>query len=853
MADNFTEAVTHVTYHPGTPSTGYFYYTEDSSDPPVPITDINLSDLEPVEDQLEVMRLFDFEAMNEFSINPPTPTELGSLYALPSTGPSGSPMYTVDTVNKRITFSTTESDYVWLNGYHHTRGGDVQLPIINTLLDTIIIRRKTVSSRPRMTWTPGTKITARSLNVQSDQLLSLAQELRTTQLNPILFDHSIGAPYGVCPLDGNGVIPLKNIPTVLGGGGILFVDLSGNVIGDLGDVNETITPDDGFILTWNAESDEGPIWEPMYPLERNIDLAEAPNQGCLLWTESTVAGINEWVLKQLSANDLQNLSASTPDLVKGSLLYYDDVTEKWLPTTVDGTLTEGHVLTWNPSDYRWEAKLRPDITYEVFNLDEVSLETLADVGYQRDGSGAFQAVDGDVLAWFTNQDTNQGRWRDQSLDSWDLNNWWSGIKCSCEYAHAFGGPCPNADSYVECKDGTDCSNNDPNDWECTTDPHPLVGDPGQPGYSNGLRAASQWHFYNTGWTPYWDGMLEQNDNFDPNKHRGSFHTGPTFAGGMDPDGTLHCDFDDADTNFVIKWESIQLRTIIDKYINSNTPPPGGLSDWEDYPGYTRNDDASRWILGALNINHLKDVHARHYNFYTNPYGGGSSSVPSNGDILVWDDGSEYDDTDPDTGPPPPGKWVLKSGVNLGSTVTGDFDFYKTTHKFDSHIDTINGLAYNQDQIGQGFAGIWMDMHRFNYGRSSLHSWAIFCNGRATCRVRLFKTNSGGWNNFIRIPGDDDVADLINLTDNTSPEDTQNNTNRVMGIGQTTGNGSRRKERNPDDGDVFYLSDDVLMGSGSPNMYKDDLLICELENFQATNGDNTNTLMLVLTWRIEAVD
>ena len=42
-----------------------------------------------------------------------------------------------------------------------------------------------------------------------------------------------------------------------------------------------------------------------------------------------------------------------------------------------------------------------------------------------------------------------------------------------------------------------------------------------------------------------------------------------------------------------------------------------------------------------------------------------------------------------------------------------------------------------------------------------------------------------------------------------------------------------------------------MGSDdSPILEKDDLLICELENLTATNGDNTNSLMLTLTWRIE---
>jgi len=204
MADNFAEATTHVQYSPGTATTDYYYYLKG-------VTDLNLSDLDTDEEQLEVFRIFDYDNVSELLASPPSSEEINTLYILPALSQNGSSMYTVDTVNKKISFSTEAADYVWLNGTHHDRGADIQLTVVEHVVDTVIIRRRSVSARPKMIWTVGTKVTARTLNVQGDQLINLMQELRTFQLNPILFNYSIGTKSVICPLEPIAVIPLNHI------------------------------------------------------------------------------------------------------------------------------------------------------------------------------------------------------------------------------------------------------------------------------------------------------------------------------------------------------------------------------------------------------------------------------------------------------------------------------------------------------------------------------------------------------------------------------------------------------------------------------------------------------------------
>jgi len=952
--NNFDEAVTFHVHNAGTDAGELFYYLEDHENNP--IIDLHLSPLYPVSEQIEVRRMFDYDEVDELRSDPPTPDEVRTLLTLRDPTMSGSPMYTVKEDDNKIEFSDDPADYIWKQGIHHNRGGDIQLNVWNSELDTTVISRVSDASKAKMIWTVGTKVTARSLNIQTEQVLKLAQELRTIELNPSFFNNSLGVVNGVCKLDGNGVIPLKNIPIEIGGQGFLYVDLSTYTISDLGNVSadgsiinfnlsgeevslDLDAPREGEVLTftnvasWHEDWDGEEIynqWIPRIPLGGVIDLSEAPHLGTLIWEDSPYAvGRMEWTLRRIGMNDLSNVSAPSPDLELGNILFYNEATDTWVPSVnelytgilldifatalitvqgdadiedfhgdwfeitdslgvsqrytfdtastswgatiglqnlsiedvsqrivdsihvhhetldikpktgcppkdewgnypviltqkttgedgntpitssvsspesltisdsftggedgnyYDNSLTPEHILVWDMENSRWKASLRPDITYEVFDLEENNLDSLADVHYLVGGDGNAARVPGDVLAWFTN-DAQQGRWRDQSLDTWDINNWWAGT---------------NSDSVQ----------------------------PGDAMYSGGRKHATLWHYYSTGWVPYWDKALPQQDDYDPalggygdpdlpEQFRGAFHVGPPMAGGRNPvTEEAHIIFEDALANQVLKWKVESIKDLT----NDNT-----------FPGWNMDDDTSHWEMGRLNLNHLGDVYARKYDFMTHPHGGGTSYKPEANAILVFWDSDAYDENDPNTGPPIDA-WIVREGVDLGETYAGDYDSYSTTHTFDMKIKDAH-IGYGP---GDSFAGIWMDMYRFSYAKSRLMAWTLLHNGKATSRVRLFKTDYDDWRDGI----------LNDITDNTSSS--QNSSTRIIGGGQYSGQGFQRKVRDSSSSN-FYLSGDVLMGSDeSPIFRKDDILVCELENFNATNDHNTNLLTLILDWNILAV-
>ena len=161
MSNNHLEALTHKKFSPGEAGTN----GENLSYEDIPLS----SGLKTV-DQLSVIRKFSFAPVSDLVNSPPTTEELETLYTLPRDRESGSPMYTLDEVNKKIIFSTTASDYTWVNAQHHTRGAELTLPVVDFTTDTIIISRRTFINAPYITWVTGAKVTATILNAQSAQL-----------------------------------------------------------------------------------------------------------------------------------------------------------------------------------------------------------------------------------------------------------------------------------------------------------------------------------------------------------------------------------------------------------------------------------------------------------------------------------------------------------------------------------------------------------------------------------------------------------------------------------------------------------------------------------------------------------
>ena len=503
MPNNHLEAVTYKKFLPGEAGV-------DGAN--LSYADLDLSDLMLPKDQLSIIRKFSFTAVDDLVNSPPTTQELETLYTLPHDAKSGSPMFVLDEVNKKIIFSTTASDYTWVNGRHHTRGADLVMPVVDFTNDTIIITRRTFLDTPVIKWITGAKVTATVLNTQTSQLLQAIQELRTKVLTPIEFDYSIGASKGICPLDANGVIPLIRIPEELGGQGALAVDLSDKVLKDLQDVS-TSGKVAGHVLQWNPDHGASGSWVNDVPLKYAVDFASAVAYDVLRWTGTA------WELAAQNLYDLGNVD--TTGLGEASIIYFDHATgvdtwkiggQLWDDASYP-TLTDNHILTWNTENDRWEAKVHPFYTYQVFDLSDISIFQLKDA--QR-GTIDPEINDTDILAW------KAGFWMPKSIDTWDLNNIW----------------------YGEIE----------------------IEDPSDPGYSGGVEGPQMWsQFLRDGHILYWDKRLPQKD--DQGVPNGSFHSGPIFSGSHDPwTGESFVNLNTASPGDVIKWRIEARKTPTGKRI-----------------------------------------------------------------------------------------------------------------------------------------------------------------------------------------------------------------------------------------------------------------------------------------------
>ena len=150
------------------------------------------------QDEFVVVRKFD-----DSSISPAiTADETWTAWTLPNTSSSGSTMYSLSGTD--VTFSQTAADYTWTTA-QSGRSADVVLPSIASG-DTIYILRKTFNLQKLVNWTTGSKITSSNLNLASDQMLFLHQEMMTMWQKFHSLNPSVGQPDGVCPLDSSGTI-----------------------------------------------------------------------------------------------------------------------------------------------------------------------------------------------------------------------------------------------------------------------------------------------------------------------------------------------------------------------------------------------------------------------------------------------------------------------------------------------------------------------------------------------------------------------------------------------------------------------------------------------------------------------
>jgi hypothetical protein len=535
VSNNNEEAVTYSLREPG--ATGSTYWNT-----------LNLSDTLSVEEQIEVIRKFDLTLIDDLVNDPPTAAELETLYTLPRSLGNGSPMYTLDLDTGQVVMSSVASDYTWEDGNHHDRGANLLLPVYDSTTDTLIVNRRTPSALPVVVWIDGAKVTARSLNAANDQVIHLIQELRSRALNPTDLSFDRGASLGTCPLDSNGVIPLKHIPSELGGQGELFIDLSDHDLEELQDVAD-VAPINGNVLFWNSSLSPAGQWSNGIPLQGVLDLAGADPLDILRWDGS------DWELAPLILKDLGNVTTDTP--VAGNILNYNDSTGKWElagnVNTADSSYparSDNQLLTWNSANSAWEAKEPPSFTYEVFDPANTSIFSFLDVGFFT-GTDASNIAEGDVLAWSFGQQL----WKARSLDTWDLNNGWYGTEDES------------------------------------------VG-PDSPLYSGGRRGVALHHWYEDGWVLYWDNAISQKDQPPGGPIKGAFHVGPVFHGGTNPTtGEKYVNLHTAKNLDVLKWritadgrhwenDAINLNHLKD--VDAFGPNDGDVIRW--------SEDADEWIL-----------------------------------------------------------------------------------------------------------------------------------------------------------------------------------------------------------------------------------------------------------------
>ena len=146
-----------------------------------------------------------------------TAEEARTIYTLPNADSSGSSMYSVDSVNKKVIFSKTS--LLWLDGVHHSRGYNIELPAISNA-DTITLLRKTASADLTKEWLITEAIGSGDMRKSLNQILFLDTEHLTRADIPKLNPFTTGVRNGYSPLaidsNSDNVILQKFFPDSIG-------------------------------------------------------------------------------------------------------------------------------------------------------------------------------------------------------------------------------------------------------------------------------------------------------------------------------------------------------------------------------------------------------------------------------------------------------------------------------------------------------------------------------------------------------------------------------------------------------------------------------------------------------------
>lgn len=480
---------------------------------PLDYSSLRLTEYATDQDQILVWRIFDESTVAALVSNPVNPDEKKTLFVLPKLGESGSPMYTVDSVNKTITFSTAPSDYNWEDVNHHGRGSDVQLPVASTS-DTIVITKKTPLVQARIVWAPDNRIESNLLLSGVDQVLQAYQEWEIRTNNYTYLSFMRGTESGNAPLNSAAIVPDSYFPDGIGGSGSYTANLEGTRVETFGDVTDTMALD-GWIFEYQVYDQR---WTPRVMWKYLDDTGDAVLGGVL---RRTGFGSNsKWTASQFKLHYLDQVFLRRDEgehyqPKTAEIIQWNNVTDRFELAGLDSTFTEptydGWVLQWSTSRNVWEANSTIIDEVPVFNWvnEKYYLADLVDVhnNWVIFPSGTTWAnrpdIDSSELTWLDDSpatkmtayvlgfDAVLNKWRSMPYNFHRANNFWGGT--------------------------TDTSD--------TTSPTYTGGYVG----TNTRDTDAIHQYYDSSWIPYWDDTLYQkNQNPATEDPKGAFKVGRMF-------------------------------------------------------------------------------------------------------------------------------------------------------------------------------------------------------------------------------------------------------------------------------------------------------------------------------------
>ena len=387
---------------------------------------------ESMQDQIEVMRVFDYKAALGVGITP-TQDQIKSMFSLRNTASSGSSMYTLSEGAYSIQMSEDLADYMWLgNGVHHDLPINIQLPIAS-VNDTIIIKHKDYIATSLIQWEPSDFILSAGLNTAIIQILWTFLDAQVSVFYPHISTFYVGFNNGLARLDEDTILNASSFPASIGPTGeALDADLEGSRLYDVGDVHKTV-PFPGFQLEWRAALNK---WLPSVPFGYT-GIVDKPAGTILRWKLYS----GGWVTEQILLNEIDDVytkeehdgdgTAHGPQ--PGALLNRDNantwtlggnVKDKpddttwsadsgWIApygssaTSNDpNNIGHGYHISWSSVRNQWEYNktLQDEYDYYTFEWNEEHF----DIGDLGDVTIGF-TVSGQLLTWDTSEDAFTNR------------------------------------------------------------------------------------------------------------------------------------------------------------------------------------------------------------------------------------------------------------------------------------------------------------------------------------------------------------------------------------------------------------------------------------------------------------